>query len=95
MDAIFTKLISESPYIAALLIMTFINQKSIERITTDFSNTIKERDQIFLDMMQKLSAQLSAIDIRHAAHAEEMTQSLDSMRRVIGTKTKGRRQKGN
>jgi len=90
MDAIISKLVAEAPYIAALLVLTFINQKGTERITKDFTETIKTRDALFLDMMQKLSTKLDSIDLRHASHAQEMTEGLESMRRAIGSKNKRR-----
>lgn len=83
MEALLTKLVSEAPYIVALLVLTIINQRGTERITQDFTETIKTRDKLFLDMMQKLSSKLEAIDLRHATHAQEMTEGLESMRRII------------
>ncbi len=91
MEALFAKLLAEAPYIAALLLLSWINQKGTERITKDFTDTIKTRDTLFLDMMQKITAKLEAIDLRHAAHAQEMTESLDSMRRTIAAHKKNRR----
>lgn len=91
MDAIITKLLQESPYVAALLILTLINYRSIERITRDFTNTIKSRDAIFMNMMQKQADKLDAIDLRHAAHAEEMTAGLNAMYKAAGTKRPTRR----
>jgi len=83
MESILAKLGQEAPYIAALLLLTWINQRGTERITKDFTETIKTRDALFLDMMQKLSAKLDGIDLRHAAHAEEMTQNLASMKTAL------------
>jgi DNA repair protein RadC len=91
METLFAKLLAEAPYIAALLILTLINQKSVERIAKDFTETIKTRDNLFLDMMQKLSAKLDGIDLRHATHAQEMTEGVDQMRRTIAAQNKNRR----
>jgi len=91
MEVLFAKLLAEAPYIAALLILTLINQKSVERIAKDFTDTIKTRDNLFLDMMQKLSAKLDGIDLRHAAHAQEMTEAVVAMRRTIASQKKSRR----
>lgn len=91
MEALFTKLISEAPYIAALLALAWINQRGTERITKDFTDTIKTRDELFLDMMQKMTAKLDSIDLRHAAHAQEMSEGLDAMRRAVGKKSLKRR----
>lgn len=59
MDSIIVKVIQESPYIAALLILMLMNYRSMERITKDFTDTIKERDKIFMNMSQK---QLDKLD---------------------------------
>ena len=84
METIIAKLIAESPYIAALLLLTWINQRGTERITKDFTETIKSRDKYFLDMMDSLAKKLDSIDLRHAAHSQETTEGMEAMRRKIG-----------
>jgi hypothetical protein len=86
MDNLINKLVAEVPNLVAMIVLVYLFQRANERITKDFSETIKTRDALFLDMMQKLTAKLDSIDVRHAQHAQETTEGMEAMRRATMAK---------
>ena len=94
MDAMIDKLVAEVPNLVAIIVVVYLFQKANERITKDFSETIKTRDGYFLDMMQKMTAKLDAIDVRHAEHAQEMREGMELMKRTTSRKRRTTKSKG-